>query len=70
MPGITFEMDPNVAAIGADYTSLVWLPPQGKPGEWSPYLDATKEGALGIHRFDFQLGDAADSTGRAARSPR
>ena len=48
MPGITFEMDPNIDAINASYTSLVWLPPQGKPDGWSPYLDGTKEGLWGF----------------------
>jgi len=48
VPGIAFEMDPNIAANTANYTSLVWQPPQGKPGDWSPYLDGTKEGLWGF----------------------
>ena len=48
MPGITIEMDPNVAAIATDYTSLVWAPPEGQANEWSPYLDGTKEGLWGF----------------------
>ena len=53
MPGITFEMDPNVASIDTNYTWLVWFPPQGKPGEWSPYLDGTKEGLWGFTSSKF-----------------
>ena len=48
MPGITVRMDPNVAAIASDYTSLVWAPPEGQTNAWSPYLDGTTQGRWGF----------------------
>jgi len=47
LPNITFELDPNLTASSANYTSLVWNPGPNSPSnvnQWSPYIDATSNG--------------------------
>ena len=48
MPDISFEMDPNIAGIATDYTTLVWMPPDVEANRWSPYIDATQDGLWGF----------------------
>lgn len=48
MPGITFEVDPNLTATPAsNYSSLVWVPENSASNQWSPYIDATTSGLWG-----------------------
>jgi hypothetical protein len=44
MPAIIFEIDPNVTAVDADYSSLVYLPANGKSNEWTTFNATTDEG--------------------------
>ncbi|MFE5141884.1 hypothetical protein ACFRDV_30180 [Streptomyces fagopyri] len=46
MPGIRFEIDPNVSAHpGDNYSSLVWVPDAAPVTDrWSPFIDATSTG--------------------------
>jgi hypothetical protein len=49
MPGITFEIDPNredKPAVG--YSSLVFMPDNSAPNQWSGYIDATTTGHWGL----------------------
>jgi hypothetical protein len=48
MPSITFEIDPNVAAVASDYSSLVYMPDNSTPNQWSGYIDATTTGFWGL----------------------
>jgi hypothetical protein len=48
MPSISFEIDPNVAAVASDYSSLVYMPANSTPNQWSPYIDATTTGLWGL----------------------
>jgi hypothetical protein len=48
MPSITFEIDPNVAAVASDYSSLVFMPDNSPANKWSDYIDATKTGHWGL----------------------
>jgi hypothetical protein len=42
MPGITFEVDPNIAAKPSNnYSSLVFMPNNTAANQWSGYIDAT-----------------------------
>ena len=43
MPGITFEIDPNLTATASNFSSLVFQPSANPttPNQWSPYIDAT-----------------------------
>src|SRR6185312_10391226 len=50
LPNITFELDPNLAPATStsNFTSLVWQPgpnPATNVNQWSPYIDATSNGA-------------------------
>lgn len=65
MPGITFEINPNLSAIPATtYSSMVWLPGASPVTDrWSPYLDATTTGTW------FLTGNAGTVTGCALSSP-
>ena len=48
MPGIAFEMDPNLAAFPTvQFTTLVFLPPVSLPG-WSNFIDGTTTGLWGL----------------------
>lgn len=40
MPKIVFEIDPNVAAVNSNYSSLVYLPENGAANKWTDF-DAT-----------------------------
>ena len=42
MPSITFEIDPNVKTINADYSSLVYLPSNSESNKWT-HIDATAD---------------------------
>jgi hypothetical protein len=44
LPGITFEVDPNLATSPTNFTSLVFLPPAVPSNQWSDYLDGTADG--------------------------
>ncbi len=46
LPGIKFEIDPNLTAAPAtSYSTMVWVPgPSPVTNRWSPYLDATTTG--------------------------
>jgi hypothetical protein len=48
MPSIAFEIDPNVAAVASDYSSLVFTPAESAPNAWSGYIDATTTGLWGL----------------------
>jgi len=49
MPGITFEIDPNLSAFPAkNYSSLVFMPDNSPANQWSPYIDATTTGHWGL----------------------
>jgi len=49
MPGITFEIDPNLSAFPAkNYSSLVFMPDNSPANQWSPYIDATTSGYWGL----------------------
>ncbi len=47
MPSITFEIDPNRAGSGSNYSSLVYMPPNSAANAWSGYIDATSTGLWG-----------------------
>jgi hypothetical protein len=58
MPGITFEIDPNLSSTASNYSSLVWLPDAAPVvNEWTGYLDATTTGQW------FLTGAAGAATG-------
>jgi hypothetical protein len=42
MPSIVFEIDPNLATSPTNFTSLVFVPNNSAPNQWSPYIDATQ----------------------------
>ncbi len=45
MPGITFEIDPNLGTTPSNFSSLVWnAGPSPVTNQWSGYLDATTTG--------------------------
>ncbi|MFI9588538.1 hypothetical protein ACIHCQ_43760 [Streptomyces sp. NPDC052236] len=45
LPGIKFEINPNLTASASTYSTLVWVPgPSPVTNRWSPYLDATTTG--------------------------
>jgi len=45
MPGLTFEIDPNLSAKPTtNYSSLFWIPPVTTANVWSPFVDATTDG--------------------------
>lgn len=49
MPGITFEIDPNLASTPSNYSSLVFVPAANSPAnQWSGYIDATTTGMWGL----------------------
>jgi hypothetical protein len=45
MPGITFEVDPNVTGKASNYASLVFMPNNTNENAWSGYIDATSDTA-------------------------
>jgi hypothetical protein len=45
MPGITFEVDPNVSGKPSNYSSLVFMPNNTAANQWSGYIDATSDAA-------------------------
>ena len=47
MPGIAFEIDPNIGAFATNYSTLVYTPTSTPPG-WSDYIDGTTEGLWGL----------------------
>ena len=48
MPGIAFEINPNVTAFPLDlFSTVTFFPPTSPPGVWSSYLDGTTEGLWG-----------------------
>ena len=47
MPGIVFEVDPNIAGNGSGYSSLVFMPENTTSNQWSGYIDATTTGLWG-----------------------
>ena len=67
MPGITLEIDPNLAAAGTDdFSSLVFQPTTNSPAnQWSGYIDAT-DGADGEW---FLTGGEATATGCTLAAP-
>jgi hypothetical protein len=47
LPGLRFEIDPNLSSVSDNYTVAVWQPdpvPITSLNRWSPYLDATTTG--------------------------
>ena len=61
---ITFEIDPNLAAIGSNYTSMVWVPGSNPyVNEWSPFIDATASGTW------YFTGATGTSTGCSQSTP-
>ena len=53
MPGIAFEMNPNLAANPTDnFTTLVFVPPVSAPG-WSNFIDGTTTGLWGLSGGEF-----------------
>ena len=49
LPSIAFEIDPNISSLpNTNYSTLIWSPPAQKPGEWTPFIDATKLGFWGL----------------------
>lgn len=50
MPGIAFEIDPNLAdgKPQNNYTSLVFMPDKTASNAWSGYIDATESGLWGL----------------------
>ncbi|WRZ94782.1 hypothetical protein OHB54_40565 [Streptomyces sp. NBC_01007] len=47
LPGLRFEIDPNLSSATDNYSVLVWQPdavPVASLNRWSPYLDATTSG--------------------------
>jgi hypothetical protein len=49
MPSIIFEIDPNVAAVASNYSSLVYVPANGAANEWTAFnasTDAAKHWGL------------------------
>jgi hypothetical protein len=45
LPGITFEIDPNMATTSSNFSSLVWQPgPAPFVNKWTDYQDATSSG--------------------------
>ncbi|TCC05754.1 hypothetical protein [Kribbella soli] len=41
MPSITFEIDPNVAAVASNYSSLVYVPANGTANQWTVFNAST-----------------------------
>jgi hypothetical protein len=41
MPAIRFEVDPNVAANGSNFSTITYTPPNSTANQWSGYLDGT-----------------------------
>jgi hypothetical protein len=48
MPGIIFEIDPNVDGKATNYSSAVFMPGNSPANAWSPYIDATTTGFWGL----------------------
>ncbi len=45
MPNITLEIDPNLNATPANYTSMIWVPDAAPvTDQWTGYIDATTTG--------------------------
>ena len=66
MPGITFEVDPNLTADPTNFSSLVFEPSANSPAnQWSPYIDATLD-ASGVW---FLTGAAGTATGCNLSTP-
>ena len=47
LPAITLEVDPNRTGVGANFASLVFVPPAIPPLVWSNYIDAMTTGQWG-----------------------
>ncbi len=41
MPSISFEIDPNVAAVASNYSSLVYVPANGTANQWTAFNAST-----------------------------
>jgi hypothetical protein len=55
MPAILFEIDPNVAAVASNYSSLVYLPANGAANQWTVFnatTDAAKHWGLSGSAFN------------------
>ncbi|MEU0041233.1 hypothetical protein [Streptomyces sp. NPDC006333] len=64
MPNLRFEINPNLAAVPATYSSMVWRPPASPVTDrWSPYLDPTTTGSW------FLTGNAGPATGCNQTTP-
>ncbi len=68
MPGITFEVDPNLTLNATNFSSLVFQPTaNSSAGQWSSYIDAT----LDSSGTWYLTGTAGTTTpGRGRRLPR
>ncbi len=68
MPGITFEVDPNLTLNATNFSSVVFQPTANSPaGQWSSYIDAT----LDSSGTWYLTGTAGTTTpGRGRRLPR
>jgi hypothetical protein len=62
MPGITFEIDPNVQGVNSDYSSLVFMPDNTAANQWSGYIDGTTSGKWGLTGSKF-AGTTCDING-------
>lgn len=52
MPSISFEIDPNVETVVSNYSSLVYMPPNGTSNAWTRF-DATTTGFWGLTGSSF-----------------
>jgi hypothetical protein len=62
MPGIIFEIDPNVDGKTTNYSSAVFMPDASASNAWSPYIDATTSGHWGLTGSQF-AGTTCDING-------
>ena len=62
MPGITFEIDPDVAK-GSNYSSLVFMPANSPANQWSGYIDATTTGKWGLTSGKFDANASCNISG-------
>ena len=62
MPGIIFEIDPNVDGKTTNYSSAVFMPENSPSNAWSGYIDATTSGHWGLTGGQF-AGTTCDING-------
>lgn len=69
MPSIKFEVDPNVAASGSNYSTLQFMPSNTASNAWSGYIDGTTAPASAAGNGWFMSGGAGTATGCVLATP-